>query len=355
VPKTPERTQRTLAPGTSPLTRLARRYCAHLHLLGSCPDCLLENNAFEFSMQRGLVIHGTHLATARNNVFGDVRGAAMYIEDGNEMLNSLEYNVAICPWNLNDPDKWGCTIPGTSNGQADTSLNQAGLWSLSASNNMLGNRFSNSFNGMLFETNAFGSNGRQFSEGKACTQFHPLGRVEGNTFHSHGRFGTYVLSSTWPKDIASFAELLAADGKVKDIDGSSCSGFDASGGDLGLPATLKNNVDYYNTVVGQYDAGDIQCVARERSATSRRRYPTPPRSHANNLLALASRMLSPPPSPPPSPLTSSSTQVREPLLGVEQLLDLLEGHEGLRRRLLGALHRGLLRRRECAGAQPTRP
>ena len=119
---------------------IAGKYCAHMHLLGSSPESIIRGNAFEHSMQRGVVIHGTHRSTVDHNVFSDVRGAALYIEDGNELLNNLEYNVGICPWRLGDPEKWGCTIPGTSNGEADTSLNQAGVWALSPSNSMLGNR-----------------------------------------------------------------------------------------------------------------------------------------------------------------------------------------------------------------------
>ncbi|GMI15001.1 hypothetical protein TrVE_jg10975 [Triparma verrucosa] len=234
---------------------IAGKYCAHMHRLSDSPDSIIRNNAFEHSMQRGVVIHGTHRSTISHNVFSDVRGAAMYIEDGNEMLNNLDYNVAICPWRLGDDQKWGCTIPGTSNNEADTSLNQAGVWALSPTNNMLGNRFSNSFNGMLYETNAFGGNGRQFSENKACTVFQPMGRIEGNTFHSHGRFGTYLLSSTWPKQ-HDLAALLANDGQ-KISDPNSCTGWTDDGTDRGWPSTLKNNVDYHNTFVGQYDAGDV--------------------------------------------------------------------------------------------------
>jgi len=203
-------------------------------------------------MQRGIVAHGMHQSKVFFNVFSDVRGAAMYMEDGNEMLNDLEYNVAICPWALGG-EKHGCTIPGTSNGEGDTSLNQTGVWVLSPTNNMLGNRFLNSFNGMLYETNAFGANGRQFSEGQACPVFQALGRVEGNTFHSHGRFGTYLLSSTWPKQ-HDLNALLANDGKKLDT----CTGWTEIGEDRGWPSTLKNNVDYFNTFVGQYDAGDVQ-------------------------------------------------------------------------------------------------
>ena len=49
-------------------------------------------------MQRGIVIHGTHESTVARNVVYDVRGASLYIEDGNEFDNRLLHNVAVCPW-----------------------------------------------------------------------------------------------------------------------------------------------------------------------------------------------------------------------------------------------------------------
>jgi hypothetical protein len=68
-------------------------------------------------MQRGLIVHGTHLSISDSNVFYDVRGSAMYVEDGNEMHNTLQYNVAVCPWPQDDPVMQGCTVAGTSNAQ----------------------------------------------------------------------------------------------------------------------------------------------------------------------------------------------------------------------------------------------
>lgn len=72
------------------------------------------------------------------------------MEDGNEMYNRILYNVAICPW-AKSGEKRGCTIPGTDNDQADTTLNQSGLWGISFSNYAIGNRFANNFNGMLYQ------------------------------------------------------------------------------------------------------------------------------------------------------------------------------------------------------------
>jgi hypothetical protein len=90
------------------------KYCAHFHLNKNCTDCKLIGNAFEYGHHRGTTIHGTHLATVEDNVYNDIRGATIYVEDGNEMYNKINYNVGICPWAF-EGIKRGCTIPGYKN------------------------------------------------------------------------------------------------------------------------------------------------------------------------------------------------------------------------------------------------
>jgi hypothetical protein len=226
------------------------KYCVHLHLLNKCPDCKIIGNAFEYGHQRGTTIHGTHLATIENNVYNDIRGATIYVEDGNEMYNRIFYNVGVCPW-AKEGEKRGCTIPGTDNGQADTTLNQAGLWGLSFTNYAIGNRFANNYNGMLYQEQGFGG-GRGTVDGLECPSFQQMGRLEGNTFHGCGRFGTYVLASVFPKKLD----------RTVDSNGlpnlSTCKEWTSTGEDNGLPATFMQNVDYGNVFVGQYNAGDLQ-------------------------------------------------------------------------------------------------
>ncbi|CAF0723862.1 unnamed protein product [Adineta steineri] len=226
------------------------KYCVHLHLVKKCPDCKIIGNAFEYGHQRGTTIHGTHLSTVENNVYNDIRGATIYVEDGNEMYNRIFHNVAICPW-AKSGEKRGCTIPGTDNGQADTTLNQAGLWGLSFTNYAIGNRFANNYNGMLYQEQGFGG-GRGHVDGLECPSLQQMGRLEGNTFHGCGRFGTYVLASVFPK---------RTDRSI-DKNGlptlSTCREWTATGEDNGLPATFMNNIDYDNVFVGQYGAGDLQ-------------------------------------------------------------------------------------------------
>ena len=109
---------------------------------------------------------------------------------------------------------------------------------------MSGNRFANSFNGMFYDfSNTFGAINNPYSA--------IMGRLEGNTFHGHGRFGTYILSYH-PRD--KCIGSLRNNGYLT----SACNAFNNSGMDRGYAVVLKNNVDYGNIFVGGYDYTDVQ-------------------------------------------------------------------------------------------------
>jgi hypothetical protein len=222
------------------------KYCMHFDNLNDCPDCLLEGNAIETSHARGIVVHATHRSVVQDNVLWNVRGAGIYVEDGNEMYNSIKYNVVICPFALAGPHH-GCTVPGTQNDQSDTALNQAAFYLKSSTNDVIGNRAANTFNGMFNEPGAEGD-----ARDNVCYRYTEIGRWEGNTFHGHGRFGTYPIHS-FP--LVTDREL-ATNGF--NIDQTLCEGFDEEGYTRGQPSAIVNNVDYDNAFVGQYNVGDIQ-------------------------------------------------------------------------------------------------
>ena len=228
------------------------RYCLHFHLQSRCPSCYFRGNAIEHGHQRGIVIHGTHQARVEENVIFGVRGAGIYVEDGNEMGNVISHNVVICPWSREGPLR-GCTVPGTDNAEADTVLNQAGLWALPTNNHIIGNRFANSFNGLFFQSNFAGGVGRGHVLGQLCTEQQPFGRVQGNTCHGHGRFGTYLLGPNFPRSIDA---SVSTGGVI--LNRSSCDAFQADGTERGVSVVLADNTDYQVVFVGQYDAGDVQ-------------------------------------------------------------------------------------------------
>lgn len=72
-----------------------------------------------------------------------------------------------------------------------TSLN-SGIFSTASTNDLTGNRVSNSFNGMFINA---GNIGRGDSYGKVCAQDALLGRIEGNTFHGNGASNAPVCFS----------------------------------------------------------------------------------------------------------------------------------------------------------------
>lgn len=157
-------------------------------LRDKCPQCLFKNNAIENSHQRGIIVHGTHLSQVEGNVLYNVRGAGIYLEDGNEMFNDISFNVVVCPFPFRHQSLHGCTVPGTSNVFADTSDNQAGIFTRAATNNLIGNRCVNSFNGLFLKGGDIGRGPNSY--GKVCESAARVGRFVGNTFHGHLRFGT---------------------------------------------------------------------------------------------------------------------------------------------------------------------
>ena len=176
--------------------------------------------------------------------------AGIYIEDGNEMYNKINYNVITCPFPFSDNALHGCTIPGTSNRIADTSDNQSGIFTRAATNSLTGNRSSNNFNGMLLKE---GSIGRGESYGQVCESAAKIARYEGNTFHGNGRFGTYTLGFNYAK---TTDQSILTNGW--NVDKSLCSGFEKDGYPRGLSSSIVDNVDYDNAFVGHYSAGNIQ-------------------------------------------------------------------------------------------------
>ena len=192
------------------------------------------------------------------NVLYDVRGAGIYIEDGNEMFNMVKYNIAVCPWikgasfnaDVESPHGAGCAIPGTDNFGTDSD-SFVGIWSISPTNYLIGNRVPNYYNGIFVEVQRNGGQGR--AEGQVCAQHSAIVGFEGNTAHGAQRFGTYLHNDVSPRHISQsvenngFADLATCD--VVWLD---------DGENNGWPMKISNNVDYGSVFVGGYGTADMQ-------------------------------------------------------------------------------------------------
>jgi len=71
------------------------RYPFHWHLVGNVRGQYLKNSSIHQSFQRCVIIHRTDWAHVENNVCFDFKGHGFMLEDGVEINNTLEKNLAI--------------------------------------------------------------------------------------------------------------------------------------------------------------------------------------------------------------------------------------------------------------------
>ena len=205
------------------------RYCLHWHHVGRCPDCKFSNNAIVEGQGKGITIHGTHDALVHNNVVWNARGAGIYVEDGNEIGNTISNNVVGCV------DRNECAI-----------AENTGIYVVSYENNFINNRVSSYSNGIFFPGHG---SGQGAARGRVCTSNSPYGTVKGNYIHHTGRFGLYV-DNNFPKDVKKDANGFA--------DRSTCGHWTADGRDNGKYSPMEDSFEWGTGAIGQYSAGDIQ-------------------------------------------------------------------------------------------------
>lgn len=242
------------------------RYCLHLHLMHQCPRCVLLGNAVVNSTQVGITVHGTHGAQVSKNVLWNTMSAGVYVEDGNEMNNSIEENVIICmhpvpalnplpcnkgPEGICPEARQGCTYDLFNSGGR-----LAGVYVVGMTNNFLRNRVVNMENCFWFKGVA-DPVGRGHAAGKVCPVHLPFGQIKGNVCHDNRRFGIYLdfqRPRMLPRDENGF---------VADIENPTSNCFnevDADGKDTGLvPANVvEDELDWHNEFVGQYTLTDVR-------------------------------------------------------------------------------------------------
>ena len=181
-------------------------YCVHYHLVGQCPSCAVIGSVIERGVNKGITIHGTHHATFSHNVIYDIRGASIYVEDGNEHNNTISDNVIMCPSRSSGVDRataTGKTYEGARckligvPAHADSDFNeQAGIYVLTPSNHMLRNRISGMENAFFVNHQGNRIWGVGVATGSVCILSSPFGMFEGNVFHNNVGFGWCKCTGT---------------------------------------------------------------------------------------------------------------------------------------------------------------
>jgi len=179
------------------------RYPFHFHLMGDVSgQSYFKGLSIHRSFFRALTIHATSNTTASRCVAYDVLGSAVYLEDGVEEDNLLEFNLVALvhpikpyakPWKEYDsePDStendW---IPSKADRIVPTDLTPAGFYCLNPRNRWVGNVASGGFTGFVFPAvqEALGLSSGMYSD--LVPQENILLEFDGNTAHSSGQHYT---------------------------------------------------------------------------------------------------------------------------------------------------------------------
>jgi hypothetical protein len=155
------------------------RYPLHWHLVGDATGSATRSVIWN-SSQRCIVVHGTNGLTLADNVCHDIKGHAVFLEDGNEGRNLLERNLVL---GVRAPTK-----PLKLHDRPDFQRGPAGFWITNPDNILRGNVAADAEgNGFWL---AFGRKPTGDAAALALLPDRlPLGAFDDNVAHSNGQPG----------------------------------------------------------------------------------------------------------------------------------------------------------------------
>ena len=71
------------------------RYPIHFHMIGDSPSSYVKECAIYESFNRAVNIHATNYVTVEKTVVYNIMGGAFFLEDGVEIGNTFQYNLAV--------------------------------------------------------------------------------------------------------------------------------------------------------------------------------------------------------------------------------------------------------------------
>jgi len=234
-------------------------YCIHYHMIDACSNCFIHGVVVTESVNKGITVHGTHDVTLSRNVIYAHRGAFVYIEDGNERNILLKENVLACPnsnWGGDGPAPSGfsklCSFNGIWEHRASSYDEQSGVYSLSNTINMEGNRIVNNENAVYFDYESGNTFGSGAARGKICASSRPFGYSKNEHYRFNTGFGWYV-NKAFPVKIST--DTLLYSKALWD----QCLPYDfTTNEDRGSPIVIEGMEQLFsNFGAGTYDIGEL--------------------------------------------------------------------------------------------------
>ncbi|XP_076825620.1 fibrocystin-L-like isoform X2 [Clavelina lepadiformis] len=159
------------------------RYPIHFHLMGDVSGMYVKRCAIHNTFNRAVTIHGTHNLLVESNVVYDVMGGAIFIEDGIETGNIIQYNMVV--------------FVRQSTSLLNDDITPAAFWVTNPNNTV---RHNHAAGGTHF---GFWYRMHEHPDGPSytttvCQQKVELGEFRNNTVHSQGWFGLWIFESYFP-------------------------------------------------------------------------------------------------------------------------------------------------------------
>ncbi|XP_012942613.1 fibrocystin-L [Aplysia californica] len=164
------------------------RYPIHFHLNGIMDQSFVRGCSIHTSFNRAVNVHGSHNILIEHNVIYNVMGGSFFLEDGDEIGNIFQYNLAV--------------FVRSSTSLRNDDITPAAFWATNPNNTFRHNAAAGGTHFGTWYRMHTNPEGPGFDP-NICPQAYPLGEYSNNTAHSLGWFGLWIFETYIPRVDAS--------------------------------------------------------------------------------------------------------------------------------------------------------